>query len=449
MSRPLFGRIFLSAGLFDGSFYMVGTLVPLKAVALGASAFQLGLMPVLGSGSYILAALIGGHLSDRWPRITMAKWGAALRAAVTLLLFRADSTAHLLAVLPLFGMVNGLFWPGLQAALPSLATRRKLGSLVGQFNVSWSAGKMLGYAVGGVLVDRVGYGLPIWIATIGGGAPSLLLPSEREVTHYRPDEGGGARGGEAPGNVADRASARIGSPPADAPPAASVSAGAPPAPSVSAGAPPTASASAEAPPADTSATSPERAVAWRRVGWTANFLLFGVGATLNYHYPKLLDSMALGGTEFGVFLGLAYLVQTLTFLLFSHWDGWHYRSGLLFAAELSVAAALLVLPQLSSPWLIWALAPAVGLGLGFAYSGSLFYSLVGPGAHGRSTGLHEAILASGSFLLPFLAGVGVRMTGSLHLPYQFVAAVVLGGVVLQLLWLGRIERDHPTSPLSA
>ncbi|MCB9463200.1 MAG: MFS transporter [Candidatus Eisenbacteria bacterium] len=429
MSRPLFGRIFLSAGLFDGSFYMVGTLVPLKAVALGASAFQLGLMPVLGAGSYILAALLGGHLSDRWPRITMARWGAALRAAVTLLLFLADTTPHLLAVLPLFGMVNGLFWPGLQAALPSLATRRRLGALVGQFNVSWSAGKMLGYAVGGVLVDRIGYGLPIWIATIGGGAPALLLPSERDV----------ARSAVA---VAQPAGGAGGSKTASGP---GPGPGAGPGPEPASAAEPTGATDPTDSAADMSSVSPERAIAWRRIGWTANFLLFGVGATLNYHYPKLLDGLGLGGTEFGVFLGLAYLVQTLTFFLFSHWDGWHYRSGWLFGAEVSVALALFLLPRLSNPWLIWALAPAVGLGLGFAYSGSLFYSLVGPGAHGRSTGLHEAILASGSFLLPFLAGVGVRMTGNLHLPYLFVAAVVLVGVCVQAAWLGRIQRSGPMS----
>ena len=402
MDRPLLRRILLSAFLFDGSFYVVGTVVPLKAVALGASAFELGLMPVLGAGSYVIAALLGGHLADRWSRLIMARVGASLRAGVTLLLLAANSTGHLLAVLPLFGLVNGLFWPGIQAALPSLAEPRQLAGLIGRFNVSWSAGKMLGFALGGILVDRLGYSVPICIAALAGGAPALVLPRD-------PVEAPNADGSR---HVGRHATSQL-------PPAGE--SGYPPEPSGL--------------PMFESRPDPETAAIWRRVGWTSNFLLFGVGATLNYHYPKLLDARGFGGTEFGIFLGIAYLVQTAGFLLFGRWRGWHYRASWLLGAQALVAFALLVLPRLTEAWAIWALAPAIGLGLGMAYSSSLFYSLLGPGGHGRSTGLHEAILASGSFLLPFLGGLAVRASGNLLVPYFFAATAVVLGAVLQGVWL--------------
>jgi len=414
VDRPLLRRILLSAFLFDGSFYVVGTVVPLAAVALGASAFELGLMPVLGSGSYVLAALLGGHLADCWPRLTMARIGAVLRAGVTLLLLTAHSTGHLLAVLPLFGLVNGLFWPGIQAALPGLAGPRELAGLIGRFNVSWSAGKMLGFALGGILVDRLGYGVPICIAAFAGGVPAVILPRDRInvarglSSPERDGEVGGGRSIELDGSTP------TGSTRAVPTPAGSTSAG-------------------SRPGAMTAAT-------WRRIGWTSNFLLFGVGATLNYHYPKLLDALGFGGTEFGIFLGIVYLVQTAAFLLFGRWGGWHYRASWLLGAQGLVAGALLILPVLREAWAIWSLAPAIGLGLGMAYSSSLFYSLLGPGGHGRSTGLHEAILASGSFLLPFLGGLAVRASGNLLLPYLLAATVVVLGIFLQGAWLRGLRR---------
>lgn len=408
-SRRVVGRVLASALLFDGSFYVIGAFVPLRAVAFGASALELGIMPVLGAGSYVGAALLGGRLADRWPRLLMARCGAALRALLTLFLLTADSTTSLLALLPLFGLVNGLFWPGLQAALPAIAGPRPLPQLLGAFNVAWSAGKMLGFVLGGVLVDRIGIAPPIWIAAVAGGLPALLLPSDRGIAGPSPAQQPdlrehGRRIPDAAGAAGERGT------PIDRHPR----------------------------PHDGGQV--RSAILWRRIGWTSNFLLFGVGATLNYHYPKLLDARGLGGTEFGVFLGLAYLVQTLGFLLLSRWGGWHHRGGWLLGAQLLVAAALVVLPGLTAPTFIWALAPAIGAGLGLAYSSSLYYTLLVPGGHGRSTGLHEAVLASGSFLLPFLGGLAVRASSALAAPYLLVAGLILVGVALQGVWLRQARR---------
>jgi hypothetical protein len=182
----------------------------------------------------------------------------------------------------------------------------------------------------------------------------------------------------------------------------------------------------------TAAAEHERIAAWstwRQLGWAANFLLFGLGATLNFHYPKYLDEHGLGGGAiFGTFLGIVYLSQTLFFVLAGIWHRWPFRLAPLVLTQLGCAVGIAALLWLRSPVEIWAVAPLVGIGLGFAYASSIFYSLHGVSQRGHSTGIHEALLGSGSFLLPFVAGLLIDLSGSLSAPY-----ILLVGALVSLI----------------
>lgn len=389
-----FGRIYASTLLYDGSFYVVGTVVALQAVALGASSLQLGLMPLAGAGSYVVSALVFGRWVDRPWIYRMARLGSIGRALFTLLLLLADSVGDLFLVLPLIALCNGMFWPGIQAVLPRLARGEELARLSARFNTAWSIGKMLGFLVGGLLSAAAGFGSPTLIAAGLTLAPALLLPWKEE-------------------------------------------------PQV----PTSFSVSNSGPASTRESVRPHGAtiLPWRRVAWISNFLLFGVGAALHFHFPKLLDGRGLGGREFGIFLFLVYVFQSLAFVLLSAWRRWVFVFRWMGLAQLVCAIGLLSLPILVGGPAVFCLAPFIGLPMGLAYSSSLYYSLLGDGStESPRTQFHEAVLATGSIVIPFIAGAFAQWRGTDAAPYVAVAVLLLLAIVIQLAVLGGV-RSRPAA----
>lgn len=381
------------------------TVVAVRAIGLQASPIQLGLLPVLSSGSYVLAALLLGRLSDRWPRFAMARFGAAVRAAAILGVIGANDPFALLCCMPILGASNGFYWPGLQSVLGALSGRDGLGRVLGGFNVAWSSGKMLGFFLGGFFLERAGHA-PVLIAASAVTFAVVFTLPWREVPH-------------AYGRESDEDS-DVAVTTALTPAAAGL---------VEAG------AKLESPHgvrnpihAETAPISGSAAWStWRQIGWAANFMLFGLGATLNFHYPKYLDELGMGGGAiFGTFLGTVYCSQTLFFVFAGLWHRWPFRLAPLVGTQLACAAGVVSLLWLRNPLAIWAVAPLVGIGLGFAYASSIYYSLHGISKRGQSTAIHEALLGSGSFFLPFLAGLLVDASGSLAAPYILLVVALLG-----------------------
>jgi len=256
----------------------------------------------------------------------------------------------------------------------------ELGRSIGAFNVAWSAGKMLGFVTGGVIIAAAGPDPALLSAAVLTAATGFLLPQ-------RVGDPGGTRIRE------------IGSREFVPGPVAGLDAG--------------------------------TRRAWRRLGWLANFVLFGIGATLNYQYPKWMIASGFTGRDFGVFLGAIYLFQTLSFVLLRRWDGWHFRIRPLLAAQGAALIAVIVLPRLHSLGWIWATAPWLGLGLGLSYNSSIYYSLFREPGRGRHTGIHEALLGSGTFLLPLLGGVSAQLASNLAAPYLLCAVVLASAMVVE------------------
>ena len=98
--HPL-ARLLPASLLMDGSVYLILTAVPLRAIDLGATPVQLGILPVLGSGVYVISAFVFGRLSDRMPRMRMARLGAFLRVGTAVGLTTAGSVSALMVWMPL------------------------------------------------------------------------------------------------------------------------------------------------------------------------------------------------------------------------------------------------------------------------------------------------------------------------------------------------------------
>ena len=369
-------RLFLYclAGLvFDWLLYVVWTMVPLRADEFGATPFQLGLLQACSSIVYVTMCILLGRLADRAHRPLLARFGCLLMIGSCLILPLARNVWGLIAMMPLLGLSGAFFWPSIQAAIGAEAPARRLERDIGLFNVLWSIGKSLGYLSAGAMKQaHVTLSASLLLAAAGAAAVFCFYP-------FR--DGPRASATDRPDDHAD----------------------------------------------------PSRRLAFLRMSWIANFAVFGVGATLGSQYIKWIKTgVSLDGLDpaffFGLFLGSVFVFQTAAFVVLRMTRAWTYRAAPLFGSQAALAAVCLALGA-TSPWLILACAPFIGVGLGVGYASSIYYSLHTPAGHGKLSGLHEAILGAGNFLVP-LAG-GALAWFDLRAPYWLCAFLCLAAVAAE------------------
>lgn len=378
-------RLGVTALCTDFAIYLLWVAIPYKAIALGASAIYLGILPTVSSITYAITTLVAGRLADRHSRIRLARFGAIFFVAGCLLVMQARSLVALLALVPLMSVGIGFFWAPLQAALADEARLSALERNVGFLNVCWSVGKALGFLIGGALYTFFGADPSFLLAAGLLVLVAIILPAARS----------------APGRSESESSESL----RDLTPR----------------------------------ITPAQLRAFLVMAWIANALGFGVGNTLNMQYPKFLMQFGWGADSFGVYLGIIFAVQTLAFILLRRIGGWKFRRLPLFVIQAGMAVAIGVLPFLRAFPLILLTALPIGVAVGFAYHASITYSLIDHATRGRRAGIHEALVGVGNFSLPLIGGLIATGIGDLRAPYWVCTVIVLLALsVQQMLW----RRSH-------
>ncbi len=357
--------------LYDWLVYVAWTVIPIRAEELKATHTQLGLLPAVSTLVYTISCLLMGRLADRAPKSLMARLGCAGAALSCLVVGRVDTLAGLFLAAPLLALSGSIFWPTVQGAIGNETEPARMERAIGLFNVLWSIGKGLGFLTAGWMTGHLGPRYALWSAAAAGLAILLFYPWSE----------GRSAGGRDPQR------------------------------------------------------SPEHAV-FRALGYVANFFAFGLGATFQIHFFHFLNEENLGTmmdrkTFFGVFLGAVFMAQTATFLAMRRGNRWAYRRAPLFSTQLLLAASAAALALARDDRLILALSPLVGIGLGFSYASSIYYSLHGPAEHGKYSGIHEAVLGSGNIVFPLLGGMLADALRDARAPYLLAAAGMIAAVGIE------------------
>ena len=367
-NRLALRRLVAVGFLADFMLYLVYTAVPFKALSLGAESFQLGLLAAVSTGTYALLAGRIGRWTDGGHRSRFARAACVLISIGCIGLTMAPSIGWMLCVIPVIGGSMAPFWPSVQASLADRSPVERLSHNLGSFNLAWSTGKACGFFLGGILVAHYGVSAALTTASCVAFVIFFLLPGD--------------------------------------PPAACTSQH-------------PAAVSAD------NASFDVRAPVFRSMAWIANGTAFGLGATLNHHYPRLLQEFGWRPDVFGLFLGGIFLVQSLTFLVLRrHPHVWRFRRARLYGAQVLMIFAVLTLPFADLPRLLLC-ALFFGGGLGICYHSSIYYSLHAGSSRGRNAGVHESLVGLGSMLIPFLGGWLAKATGLLAAPYM-VAGLMVG-----------------------
>ena len=346
------------------SAFLAWSVIPVWAeFEVHAPAWQLGLLPVFSGIAYILVALRAGALSDRIGRGRLCRIGMAGYAAFCVLASFVPSVP----LVALLGALNGaslaLVWPALQAKIGDDSSAADLERNLGDFSLSWSAGKTLGFFAFAPVYAWLG----TWTLPVCGALSLALIPL-------------------IPGRASERHH--------------------------------------EAPLVRDDRHSPAQRAAHLRAGWWCNFAAYGMGATLVYMYPALLRSTGRPESHHGWVLGTVYLAQTVGFVLFGRFAGWRYRFGPLGGWMAAGAGALLVIGLGSPLGTALPAAALLGLALGQAYAASVYYSVHSAESRGARAGIHEAVIGAADFGIPLLGGLAVTATDWKPSVFVLAAAVV-------------------------
>jgi MFS family permease len=177
---------------------------------------------------------------------------------------------------------------------------------------------------------------------------------------------------------------------------------------------------------------------FRKTAWLANFATNFALAGTTALFPQLAMHVGISADVHGALLAAGRGAALVAFVALQLLAFWRTRLWPLWVAQLVCAASLVWIGLANTTWMFAAAWIVGGAVSGYAYQASIYFTLEEMTEKGKGSGFHEAIIGSGMFVGPVLAGwVGTHH--SLRAPYFFCAAVLVLLIVAQmaLVWIRR------------
>jgi predicted MFS family arabinose efflux permease len=369
-------RILVSAFVADLSMHVALGSFSYRAQELGASAGRLGWIQGVADLVYCIVALTLPRFTDHRSRALMVRCAALVMAAGGAVCWQAESLGAFVAGLIVVRSGTALFWPTLEARM-SDEHFADLGRAVSAFSLSWSCGKALGYGVNAVLFSQAVAPSTSFLITAAGSLVLLLVAPK---DHPREDEDG------------EEAAAR------------------PRAPFV-------------------------RVVA----AWAGVFLACGAFIVLQNQNAPLMAAKAHSPSFGNLMLAVLVGFNMLMFEVLRRRPGLAGADGALVGSVVLIFAGLGAMFAGAHPAALLGGAALIGVGMGLAYTQSLFLSLGLPHGKSVSAGIHEAFIGLANASLAPLAGLASAGWGSANgaLLFALVLVGAGGAFVLQCVRRGR------------
>ena len=160
-----------------GSFVMligVGAIVPIRTIYArdhGANMAEIGLIGSAFLLGQFVMQLPGGWASDKFGRRPVVVSGIAISGIILFLFLLNDNPWYFIGLRFVEGISSGVIGPAANAYVIDSVPVKDRGVAFGWLGSAFSAGFMMGPAIGGVMVDILGYEAPF----IFGGVTSLLV----------------------------------------------------------------------------------------------------------------------------------------------------------------------------------------------------------------------------------------------------------------------------------
>lgn len=365
---------FLLSALMDGMLAMVQTTLPLLAIRFGASAWFLGMLGWIPQTVRLPFCFTSGMLSDRIGRARVIIPAAAVALVSCALLAIVRNNTQALGVYIFMLASVGAYYPSLQAFIGDHSPRGELRKNLTFFNLGWTVG-------GSICGLAAGFLFMAWTSLpylIGAGLVIILIAV---VISW-------ARKPQAAAEPTD-----VGAEPQ-------------------------------------SADLPGPLLFIARTG---HFLGFFGYALIRNIFPKLGTELHMPESSIGLLTAMILVGEAAGIFVAGAGPWWRGKLWPQIAAQsMMLISGLLVFSARS----VTAFGIAFflqGLSLGIAYTGALYYGLQARTNMGRSTGIHESLVASAIILGSLIGGASAQFI-SLRAPYIIFSGLALLAIILSLVY---------------
>ena len=179
--RPVRGRLFLGALLWNMCNGMLFVLTPLFGVSLGLSVLDIGSLVGLPYLLTIVMRFVGGAFADRYGEHRMLQVCYSLNVLAAAALYMAGGFFSLMLSSALANLSRSMFWVPAQSMASQLSSREP-GKMLGQLSAANYTGQLLGLCLGGILAGWLGYGttfILVALASVIGMLLGFALPPIR------------------------------------------------------------------------------------------------------------------------------------------------------------------------------------------------------------------------------------------------------------------------------
>jgi MFS family permease len=321
---------------------LVFLALPLLAIhRFDALNVHLGLLGAVAGAVYMLMSLFSGRISERLPIRGQLMGAAALLATMSYVAFLSPSLAFLIGVNVALACGFGLLWAPLEGAMSRLTRPSRMRANMGWYNLSWSSGMSAGFFLFSLVES---YALHVAAALFFASCLALLFLRAPNATRAVPIKASGDR-----------------------------------------------------PP-----VNPLRRP-FLLLGWSGLFAGCFAFAASRQFFPKLATECLITDSTIGLIVGTGFAAQTIGMVVMGRFGGWHYRRAAVYAGEICVAAACVLIAVGRTPAVFTVGQALLGFAIAILYSCSLYYSLEDPADAHRNTSVHEALMGLGH-MTPLVSG---------------------------------------------
>lgn len=285
----------------------------------------------------------------------------------------------------LYGLLTALFWPPMMTWLSAGLEGQELSKATNTFSLSWSSGGAIAPYVAGLLCE-LGLDIPIYVGIAIFALAGLVMASSGSLV---------------------------------------------PSPARTAG------AEAAGPGSGGSTQVADHSTPLRFPAWIGAFMIYAVLAVFSNIFPLFAkDELALSESRIGLLLLVRASFAAVGFWALGRFGFWHFRKryialGVLLLLLLDLAFVFVHAPAGFAVGLA-----ALGLVQALCYNSSIFYGASGAVDRARRMTIHEALLTAGQILGSIGGGMAYQAY-SWRTVFVFLAVIVGGGLVAQLVLLGR------------
>jgi len=153
---------------------MVAVTIPILALSLHASPFEIGLLATSRGAVYAICPFIAGYALGKTDRRQVLVSATAIDLVTTLLFYFSRAPLELIVFRLFEGLALAIFWPTLESLIAKARVSDNSDPLRG-FNISWGLGQMVGPIIAGAVMMFFDVRLPFLVVAVAAVANVTLI----------------------------------------------------------------------------------------------------------------------------------------------------------------------------------------------------------------------------------------------------------------------------------